>query len=127
MALTIGIGGGGARILYGNTPRTPCTSFLHRPLFTLPLSSRRNLHIVSAKKFQPRSGRFGSKKRRGSTTTEEQEQQRSAEGEDVDDDDDDYFLPELPGDKPDFWEGEQWDWLGFLVEYLWAFGVVFAV
>lgn len=46
---------------------------------------------------------------------------------DGDDDDDGYFLPELPGDKPDFWEGPQWDALGFFVQYLWAFGIVFAV
>lgn len=41
--------------------------------------------------------------------------------------DDGYFLPELPGDKPDFWEGPQWDALGFFVQYLWAFGIGFAV
>uniref|UniRef100_A0A803PKI5 Uncharacterized protein n=1 Tax=Cannabis sativa TaxID=3483 RepID=A0A803PKI5_CANSA len=40
--------------------------------------------------------------------------------------DDGYFLPKLPGEEKDFWEGEQWDWLGFLVEYLWAFGIVFS-
>lgn len=36
-------------------------------------------------------------------------------------------LPELPGLQPDFWEGPQWDALGFFLEYLWAFGIVFAV
>lgn len=45
----------------------------------------------------------------------------------VDNVDDGYFLPKLPGDEPDFWEGEQWDALGFFVEYLWAFGIVFAL
>lgn len=41
--------------------------------------------------------------------------------------DDGYVLPELPGEEPDFWEGAQWDALGFFVQYLWAFGIVFAV
>ncbi len=44
-----------------------------------------------------------------------------------DDDDDGYFLPELPGDKPDFWEGPQWDAFGFFVQYMWAFGIGFAL
>lgn len=33
----------------------------------------------------------------------------------------------LEGTEPDFWEGEQWDVLGFIVQYLWAFGVLIAV
>lgn len=41
--------------------------------------------------------------------------------------DDGYFLPDLPGDKPNFWEGSQWDGLGFFVQYMWAFGILFAV
>ena len=36
-------------------------------------------------------------------------------------------FPELPGLQPNLWEGTQWDGLGFLVQYLWAFGIVFAV
>lgn len=41
--------------------------------------------------------------------------------------DDGYLLPELTGDEPDFWEGPQWDAFGFFIQYLWAFGIVFAV
>ncbi|KAA3470484.1 L-shaped tail fiber [Gossypium australe] len=36
-------------------------------------------------------------------------------------------FPELPGLQLDLWEGTKWDVLGFLVQYLWAFGIVFAV
>ncbi|MFX6536233.1 hypothetical protein ABTG41_18555 [Acinetobacter baumannii] len=36
-------------------------------------------------------------------------------------------MPDLPGDKTDFWEGPQWDPLGFFVQYMWAFGIVFAL
>ncbi|KAJ7969684.1 AT-rich interactive domain protein [Quillaja saponaria] len=138
MALTIG-SGGGVGILYGNTTKTPFTSLPHRPVhpqFTIPLSGR-TLHIVSAKKFSPRTGRLDNKNRRGGITTKEQEvEQRTAEIEDgnnienvvlVDGAGEGYMLPELPGDKPDFWEGSKWDAFGFFVQYLWAFGIVFAL
>uniref|UniRef100_J3LS34 Uncharacterized protein n=2 Tax=Oryza brachyantha TaxID=4533 RepID=J3LS34_ORYBR len=37
-------------------------------------------------------------------------------------------MPELPDpEKPDFWEGSQWDALGFFVQYMWAFGVFFGL
>ena len=37
-------------------------------------------------------------------------------------------MPELPDpEKPDFWEGPQWDALGFFVQYMWAFGVFFGL
>ncbi|KAH7282707.1 hypothetical protein KP509_35G044500 [Ceratopteris richardii] len=34
-----------------------------------------------------------------------------------------YVKPQLPGEEPDFWEGPQFEILGFIVQYLWAFGV----
>lgn len=92
------------------------------------------LIVTSAKKLSSRPGRFDSKDKRSTTTTTEEE---GAEEEIVStgngsvdsagDINDGYFLPELPGDKPDFWEGPQWDALGFFVQYLWAFGIVFAL
>ncbi|XP_028772176.1 uncharacterized protein LOC114736589 [Neltuma alba] len=116
----------GARILSGQSIGAPYTSVIRSSHFTLPFSVRK-LHIVSAKRFSPRTGRLD-KSRRGSVTTEDQEDQRADEIQDVvDNADDGYFLPELPGDKPDFWEGPQWDGLGFFVQYLWAFGIVFAL
>lgn len=148
MALTItnggGGGNGGAATLYSSSSRHPYTHLPIRRNVLFPLSPR-TLHVVSAKKFSSRSGRFDSKNRRSSTTTRDEyqdpkegkrtgeiERGRIESGPDVENVagpvvDDGYFLPELPGDKPDFWEGTQWDGLGFFVEYLWAFGIVFAV
>ncbi|XP_059665417.1 uncharacterized protein LOC132311516 [Cornus florida] len=140
MALTIVAGGG---IPYGGATTSSSTRPSLRgpilspsnPSHSLPFPHR-NSHIVSAgKKLSSRTGRFDSKNRKSATTTREQEdelKQRTAEIEseaaaaDVDVDDG-YFLPELPGDKPDFWEGPQWDGLGFFVQYMWAFGIVFAL
>ncbi|PON94483.1 AT-rich interactive domain protein [Trema orientale] len=141
-------GGGGATILSGNPTRHPYTHLPTRRHVIFPLSSR-TLHVaVSAKKFSSRTGRFDGKNRRSTTTTRDQELEegrdpRMAEikrgrlengsglesggGSAVDDVDDGYFLPKLPGEEKDFWEGEQWDTLGVLVEYLWAFGIVFAL
>eukprot|EP00850_Spirogloea_muscicola_P021519 SM000252S09071 [mRNA] locus=s252:109985:110564:- [translate_table: standard] len=33
----------------------------------------------------------------------------------------------MPGDEPDFWTGPQWNPLGFVLEYLWAFGIIIAL
>lgn len=35
--------------------------------------------------------------------------------------------PVLPGLEQNFWEGPQWDALGFFVQYMWAFGILFGV
>ncbi|KDP20110.1 hypothetical protein JCGZ_05879 [Jatropha curcas] len=149
MALSIASGNGsGGRIVFTNSTRHH--SQIHRPQILLPLSPRRSLHIVSAKKLSSsRTGRFDSRNRRSSITTrdKEDEEERTAEIErtggsnedfsgskvenvstsSVDAEDDGYFLPPLPGDEPDFWEGSKWDGLGFFVQYMWAFGVVFAL
>ncbi|KAJ3672900.1 hypothetical protein LUZ60_006274 [Juncus effusus] len=36
-------------------------------------------------------------------------------------------MPVLPKDEPDFWEGPQWNAFGFFMQYMWAFGVLFAI
>ena len=36
-------------------------------------------------------------------------------------------MPKLEGLEPDFWEGPQWNALGFFIQYLWAFGILFGV
>lgn len=36
-------------------------------------------------------------------------------------------MPVLQGEDKDFWEGPQWNALGFFVQYQWAFGIVFAL
>ena len=141
--------GGGGRILYSNPTRhhpyshTPCRFHI---LFPHRRSPQDHLHIVSAssKKLSSfsRTGKFDSKNRRSSTTSikDQEEIKRDGSGGDenvngeitnvntgVGENYDGYFLPELPGDEPDFWEGPRWDGLGFFVQYMWAFGIVFAV
>jgi hypothetical protein len=37
------------------------------------------------------------------------------------------LVSQLEGKQPDFWEGEQWNWLGFVVQYLWVFGFVVSI
>ncbi|XP_009347033.2 uncharacterized protein LOC103938720 [Pyrus x bretschneideri] len=142
MALAIANSGsstGGARVLYSSstTRQYPYTNLSSQRQLLFPPSSRRALHVVAAKRFTSRTGRTDGKNRRSNTTTRDQEQemmgsQRTAEIENVGGGavgnvDDGYFLPKLPGDEPCFWEGEKWDWLGFFVEYLWAFGIGFAL
>ncbi|KAG2281715.1 hypothetical protein Bca52824_052935 [Brassica carinata] len=137
MALTVSTGGGGASfrsIDLTDSSRNPfSTSRLHYP-------SRARLHIVSAaKKPSTQTGRFDSKKRRTlvPTTTKEQPEESNGLYEenppsqiDISDDDEDRFaisVKDLPGLEPDPFEGPQWDGLGFFVQYLWAFGILFAV
>ncbi|KAF3321025.1 hypothetical protein FCM35_KLT14278 [Carex littledalei] len=36
-------------------------------------------------------------------------------------------MPKLEGLEPEFWEGPQWNAFGFFLQYMWAFGIVFAV
>ncbi|KAK9714001.1 hypothetical protein RND81_06G064600 [Saponaria officinalis] len=136
-----------ATITKTTTSSTTHFSLLHSNHHPKPPTSRKQSHIVAAKgKFTSRTSKFDSKNRRGasSTTTKDNiqedrvDQLKSRIYEDsfdkgdvgVIDDvfvDDGFVVPELPGDKPDLWEGPQWDGVGFFVQYMWAFGVVFAV
>ncbi|KAF3944940.1 hypothetical protein ACB098_04G079700 [Castanea mollissima] len=146
MTLTIanggGVGCGSSRggILYSNPTKHPFTLLPIKRHLLFPPSTRTTttLHIVSAKKFSSRTGRLDGNNRRGNTTTKDQDENKqrndledskfnSIEGGAVAAAADGYVLPELPGDKPDFWEGPQWDAFGFFVQYLWAFGIVFAL
>ncbi|KAL2920577.1 13S globulin seed storage protein 3 [Bienertia sinuspersici] len=118
-------------------------SFLHQPLclpcslslYSATTSSSRTLIIVAAtRKFTSKTGKFDSKNKRNSITTTKDEALaennllKNYEDNIIDESfDDGFVLPELPGDKPDFWEGPQWDALGFFVQYMWAFGIVFAL
>ncbi|KAI3735639.1 hypothetical protein L6452_15146 [Arctium lappa] len=118
------------RIVCNTSTITPYTRFpLNRPFL---VTQRRPFHIVSAaKKLSSRTGKFDSRNKRGSTSTREDESFNDAaigtvDGTEVENFDG-YVLPDLPGLEPDFWEGPQWDAFGFFVEYLWAFGIVFAL
>ncbi|KAI8525998.1 hypothetical protein RHMOL_Rhmol13G0274300 [Rhododendron molle] len=139
MALTIGAGG--ATALYGGSNGTTNTGqqFLRRPiLFPPPQPTSRNASLITraSKKWSPRTGKLDGRTRRSSSTTikeeEEEEERRTvqngAEGSvDASGADDGYFLPELPGLEKDFWEGPEWDGFGFFVQYMWAFGIGFAL
>ncbi|GMH17463.1 hypothetical protein Nepgr_019304 [Nepenthes gracilis] len=106
-------------------------------LSPLSLFSRTSHITAATNNFTPRKGKFNSKNRRSyTTTTKEQEDELQNRGRGtenagidagVDFSDDGFVMPELPGNEPDFWEGPQWDALGFFVEYMWAFGIVFAL
>ncbi|XVE58760.1 hypothetical protein DITRI_Ditri04bG0195100 [Diplodiscus trichospermus] len=154
MALTISISNGSmsgsghrVRILCDTPAKQSYATLPPRRHLLFPISPR-TLHLTSAaKKFSPRTGRFDSKNRRSTLTTkeqdEEQEQQRTPEiaqenvvvgvgidnvgGSSSEVSADGKPFPELPGLQSDFWEGPQFDALGFFVQYLWAFGIVFAL
>ncbi|KAF6147108.1 hypothetical protein GIB67_036827 [Kingdonia uniflora] len=115
-------------------------SLQHKPILPVSFTPRTSSHVVRAKKVSSRTGRFDSRNKRSNegssggglgTTTKEEEMLEKEEDEVVNGDgvvmNDGYFLPELPGDKPDFWEGEKWEPLGFFIQYAWAFGIVFAL
>ncbi|XP_027193054.1 uncharacterized protein [Cicer arietinum] len=112
---------GGAGILYNTTTTTT--------LYTLPSSSRRRtLHIVSAKKFSPRSRKI--LPTTTTTTNNDLETQPTAEIDIPFYSDEDWPFPWRPPGttkEPDFFEGPQWNTLGFVGEYLWILGGLFAV
>ncbi|CAG7903524.1 unnamed protein product [Brassica rapa] len=153
MTLTVSSGGGVSRlhsIDLTDSSRTPFSTF-KLTNFTYP--SRTRLHVVSAsKKASSQTGRFDSKKRRTlvpTTTTKEQTEESNNDDDsppsqiEIADDEDrfavntrfrgdpkdapKFSIKDLPGLEPDPFEGPQWDGLGFFVQYLWAFGIVFAL
>nr|XP_051178731.1 uncharacterized protein LOC127293201 isoform X1 [Lolium perenne] len=108
-----------------------------------PLLSRRAaLHVALARRAgvssrtQRRLEERGGKKRRGGVETPDAEEDDSAsawegvewEGEPLGFEVSTEPMPYLPDPKQvDFWEGSQWDLLGFFVQYMWAFGVFFSL
>ncbi|KAL3512260.1 hypothetical protein ACH5RR_024977 [Cinchona calisaya] len=135
----------GNQILYNTPTRTPCTGVPLRRTFLLPpWSSPRTHHLIvvsaSKKLSSSKTGKFDSKNRRSSVSTKEEAEeiestkfQKLDRTADIDGSgstpafDDGFVMPELPGEKPNFWEGPQWDAFGFFIQYLWAFGIVFAL
>ncbi|EOA33917.1 hypothetical protein CARUB_v10021410mg, partial [Capsella rubella] len=134
MALTVSSGGGGARIHCKDlidSSRNPFSTFR---LVNFPSPKKRRTLVPT-------------------TTTKDQPEENNGvfDGENppsqieinVDDDGTDrtvvntrfrgdpkdapkFAIKDLPGLEKDPWEGEQWDGLGFFVQYLWAFGILFA-
>ncbi|KAL5999878.1 hypothetical protein ACLOJK_034555 [Asimina triloba] len=104
-------------------PKTP------RMLFSLPLGRRASeSHVARARRVSPRS------KKSNLTTTPQKESEQQLKAPPFPEDAassvdvvDGFVMPDLPGDKPDFWEGPQWNAFGVFVQYMWAFGIGFAV
>jgi len=106
----------------------------------LPASGRAALHVALARRggvssrTQRRLEERGGKKRRGGVAAPEVDEEAAEaeaaewEGEPLGFEVSTEPMPELPDpETPDFWEGPQWEALGFFVQYMWAFGVVFGV
>ncbi|KAK2397603.1 hypothetical protein P8452_18533 [Trifolium repens] len=116
----------GAGILCNNTTTTtPYTPLSHLTLPSSSSSRRRTLHIVSAKKFSSRSRR----NQPTTTTVDEESQPRNDIEIPFYSDEDWPFEWRPPGTtkEPDFFEGDQWNTVGFIGEWLWILGGVFAV
>jgi len=109
---------GGAGILYNKTTTTT-------PYTLLPSSSRRRtLQIVSAKKISSRSRR-----NQQPTIVDEEIEPRNEVEIPFYSDEDWPFEWRPPGTfkEPDFFEGPQWNTVGFVGEWLWILGGLFAV
>lgn len=110
---------------------TSSPSWSHRPR-TSPFTVSANPKKLSS---SSKTGRFDSKNRRSTPVITKEDDTFQGNGTaDIDATataspavGDGFVMPDLPGDKPNFWEGPQWDAFGFFVQYMWAFGVVFAV
>uniref|UniRef100_A0ACD5ZZQ0 Uncharacterized protein n=1 Tax=Avena sativa TaxID=4498 RepID=A0ACD5ZZQ0_AVESA len=107
-----------------------------------PLLGRRAaLHVALARRTgvssrtQRRLEERGGKKRRGGVETPDEDEGSAPgwegvewEGEPLGFEVSTEPMPYLPDPKQvDFWEGPQWDLLGFFVQYMWGFGVVFSL
>lgn len=120
-----------------NSPTKP-THFLNptiiSPCGSLPVLTRTSNIVTFAK----RTRKFDSRNKTSSTSTKEEllSDPTAQIGENLDgefgtvdsgESFEGYVLPDLPGLEKDFWEGPEWDGFGFFVQYMWAFGIVFAV
>jgi hypothetical protein len=109
------------------------------PALLPPAGRRAALHVALARRggvssrTQRRLEERGGKKRGGGSVTEPpppvmDEEPAEWEGEPLGFEVSTEPMPKLPDpETPDFWEGPQWEPLGFFVQYMWAFGVVFGV
>lgn len=106
----------------------------------LPLRGRAALHVAFARRggvssrTQRRLEERGGKKRRGGVAAPDVDEEALEagaaewEGEPLGFEVSTEPMPDIPNpETPDFWEGQQWEALGFFVQYMWAFGVVFGV
>ncbi|KAF3792539.1 hypothetical protein EJ110_NYTH08441 [Nymphaea thermarum] len=92
------------------------------------------VYVTRAKRVSSRTGKFEKAKNLTTTTITEEEGEGKQlpegavlPGDEVANVDSVIDMPVLPGEKQDFWEGEKWDGFGFFAQYMWAFGIVFAL
>lgn len=111
------------------------------PLALIPAGGRAALHVALARRggvssrTQRRLEERGGKKRRGGVAAPDVDEDAAEagtavewEGEPLGFEVSTEPMPRLPDpETPDFWEGPQWEALGFFVQYMWAFGVVFGL
>lgn len=110
------------------------------PLLSAPVGGRAALHVALARRggvssrTQRRLEERGGKKRRGGVAAPDVDEEAAEagaaewEGEPLGFEVSTEPMPQLPDpETPDFWEGPQWEALGFFVQYMWAFGVVFGL
>lgn len=131
----------GTQFLSNISNRTPYTP-LHRPsprTLRFTVSANPKKLSSNSNSLSSRTGKFDSKNRKtipvatedSEEEEEEEEEWAAAEATTVDESlmvsNDGVPMPKLPAEEQDFWEGPQWDGVGFFVQYMWAFGVVFAV
>jgi hypothetical protein len=130
-------------LLASPTPFGTATATASRrlPPGALLLGRRAALHVALARRTgvssrtQRRIEERGGKKRRGGVETPDADEDTASawegvewEGEPLGFEVSTEPMPYLPDPKQvDFWEGPQWDLLGFFVQYMWAFGVFFSV
>lgn len=129
-------------LLSSPTPFGAATAARRRLPPAAPLLGRRAaLHVALARRTgvssrtQRRLEERGGKKRRGGVETPDAEEDTGPawegvewEGEPLGFEVSTEPMPYLPDpEKPDFWEGPNWEALGFFVQYMWAFGVFFSL
>ncbi|KAJ6847513.1 uncharacterized protein M6B38_277130 [Iris pallida] len=125
---------------------TTTTTTLFKPISSVGSSrSRRASHVASARKGLSSRTRRSERKKGGATSTPTKEEEAEAEaaaaaaaayvdiggggggggGGEIE-----YStapMPKLEGLEPDFWEGPKWNALGFFLQYMWAFGILFGL
>ncbi|KAL9324527.1 hypothetical protein ACSQ67_009384 [Phaseolus vulgaris] len=119
MAFIVPIGSGAAIIPCGNTA---ATTRYTRLLSSSNRTPRNHLHVACSKKFSSDSQPF-------SAVTEPQATAEIGDEEPMDEEFAALYskVNDILEEEADFWEGPQWDLLGFFVKYSWIIGFGVAV
>ncbi|KAL9862090.1 hypothetical protein AtNW77_Chr1g0075441 [Arabidopsis thaliana] len=138
MALTVSSGGGGARIRCNDLTDSSRNPFSTFRLVNFPNPSRTGLHVrrtlvpTTTTTEQPEEGNggFDGENPPSQIVINDEDGDRTVVNTRFRGDPKDapkFAIKDLPGLEPDPFEGEKWDGLGFFVQYLWAFGILFAL